>query len=185
MQQARRPGDHVGDPASTVSRSEAAAAAAMVTTSVPHPASILSDCHREAASPGQRYGPQRQTAYARLAKRHQPTGAGEQSPTITQSRKRLPSDASGDTMATKTITTYEHTCDLCGKTTDKAELRSVCKAESPSANGHLQYMNVKAAADVCAACQDKPISDLIAALDADAERRHQPSFAAARITRPA
>ena len=61
-------------------------------------------------------------------------------------------------MATKSITTYEHTCDLCGAKHDEDDLVSVHARDTRSP--HLAGQNLKA--DICKDCQAKPISELLA-----------------------
>jgi hypothetical protein len=57
-----------------------------------------------------------------------------------------------DAMAKKTITTYEHSCDLCGKIQEEAELASLW-APSPRPAASQMYDQL----DICAECRKLPI----------------------------
>jgi hypothetical protein len=60
-------------------------------------------------------------------------------------------------MATKTITTYEHTCDLCGDPRDKAELAQLYAKRAQPIGAHYLYDQV----DICEECRARPVSDVL------------------------
>jgi hypothetical protein len=59
-------------------------------------------------------------------------------------------------MAVRTETVQIHTCDLCGQDSDEADL---IRLYGPLVSGK------RAQADVCTACQKRPIGDLVDWLD--------------------
>lgn len=59
-------------------------------------------------------------------------------------------------MAKKTITTYEHSCDLCGKIQDEVELASLW-GPAPDPHPHHMYDQV----DICVECRNRPVDDVL------------------------
>lgn len=75
-------------------------------------------------------------------------------------------------MATKTITTYEHSCDLCGAEHDEDELAHLYGEPDtrPTQGPYRSHPR----ADICADCQSRPLSELLEYFARD----RQPSAAA-------
>jgi len=65
----------------------------------------------------------------------------------------------GSTMARRTITTIEWTCDLCGKVSDEAGLRRLYGQPGNKPGQRPQV-------DICSDCMSKPVSDIFKALAA-------------------
>lgn len=75
-------------------------------------------------------------------------------------------------MATETITTYRHTCDMCGAEYDETKLAKLAAVDGaeirrgPSVSArNYSVPGTPVICDVCPPCQAKPISELLAWLD--------------------
>lgn len=68
-------------------------------------------------------------------------------------------------MSTKTITTYEHSCDLCATVCDESDLAKVY-GEPDRRPGVSAAPRV----DICTGCRTRPVSDLLDYLARPAER---------------
>lgn len=79
-------------------------------------------------------------------------------------------------MATKTITSYEHTCDLCGAQHAQEELT---KLYGPSRQRGVGGTNHHDEADICTGCQAKPISELVTWF---AARKNAPVIVRVKLT---
>lgn len=72
--------------------------------------------------------------------------------------------------------TYTHTCDLCGAEHPRTELRrlglvAICEGDFITRNPKIEGPP----GDVCPACQERPIAELVTLLEArKAERKDQP-----------
>ncbi len=74
-------------------------------------------------------------------------------------------------MATASKTIYTHTCDFCGAEHPRGELRRLGETTIDESMTRMSKPSLKNdTVDVCAACQEKPISELIAKLDEFPER---------------
>ncbi len=69
-------------------------------------------------------------------------------------------------MATTSTTTYIHTCDLCGAEHPRGDLRGFGRVEIHDATPGMRRPEIEGPqCDVCPACRQRPIADLLAVLD--------------------
>ena len=70
-------------------------------------------------------------------------------------------------MATTSKTTYTHTCDLCGGEGARGDLRRLGRVDISEGDIIIRNPELKGKpCDVCPACQARPISELVAYVEA-------------------
>jgi len=81
-------------------------------------------------------------------------------------------------VATASSTTYIHTCDLCGSVQLRTDLRRLGLAAIDEGGIVLRNPEIKGPpADVCPACQERPIAELVTLLETrKAERDSRPGL---------
>ncbi len=91
-------------------------------------------------------------------------------------------------MATTSRTTYTHTCDLCGAEHPRGELHGLGLVGVHDATPGLRPPEIEGPqCDVCPACRERPVADLLAFLEERKAERDQSRRApnvAAYVTRP-